>query len=100
MKKINNLKPRHKYQSRFYAWGIDFAMWNVIPVTGTVVSTQKKKIGTVVIMLTSKSYFGFHPESSMILQCKSVTLKCLTNYSQKKKKKKFKKFTGPHQKQD
>ena len=37
----------------------------------------KKKTGTVAIMFTSKSYFGFHPESSMILQCKSVTLKSL-----------------------
>ena len=53
----------------------------------------KKKTSTVVIMFTSKSYFGFHPESFMILQCKSVTLKSLKSYSQKKKKK-FKKFTG------
>ena len=59
----------------------------MIAVTGTVVSTQKKT-GTVAIMFTSKSYFGFHPESSMILQCKSVTLKSLKSYSAKKKKKK------------
>ena len=45
----------------------------------------KIKTGTVAIMFTSKSYFGFHPESSMILQCKSVTLKSLKSYSQKKK---------------
>ena len=48
----------------------------------------KRKTGTVAIMFTSKSYFGFHPESSMILQCKSVTLKSLKSYSAKKKKKK------------
>ena len=46
----------------------------------------KKKTSTVVIMFTSKSYFGFHPECFMILQCKSVTLKSLKSYSQKKKK--------------
>ena len=43
--------------------------------------TQETRIQT-----HTKSNFGFHPESSMILQCKSVTLKSLKSYSQKKKK--------------
>ena len=50
-------------------------MWNVTAMTGTVV-----------IMFTSKSQFGFHSESSMILQCKSVTWKVILYIKKKKRK--------------